>query len=197
MHFWTIGAVIKRFEGGDGAIFLESLGCRGVESTLIECSHPPINVHDCDHSDDVGVLCNRELNAHLLNIDKWDGTHQLIVPVECTDGDVVLLYGPNSNEGTVEVCTSGYWSTVCSPLWDSREASIVCRQLGLPSLGVLLINLSDINLVGNNVCSCIQELFQSFLQHLSMAAMQLGQYFLVDFGALVVKKIYWAVPDTV
>ena len=57
----TTGAVIKTFEGGDGAIFLESLGCSGVESTLIECSHPSINVHNCDHSDDAGVLCNCEL----------------------------------------------------------------------------------------------------------------------------------------
>ena len=37
----------------------------------------------------------------------------------------------------MEVCTSGFWSTVCSPNWDSREASIVCRQLGFPSIGEL------------------------------------------------------------
>ena len=133
----TIGAVIKRFEGGDGAVFLESLGCRGVESTLIECTHPSINIHNCDHSDDAGVLCNCELIAHNVVILIIVTAITLTVPVECTDGDAVLLFGPNSNEGTVEVCTSGYWSTVCSTNWDSREASIVCRQLGLPSLGML------------------------------------------------------------
>ena len=61
LHILIIGAVIKTFEGGDGAIFLESLGCSGTESILIECSHPLINVHNCDHSDDAGVLCNCEL----------------------------------------------------------------------------------------------------------------------------------------
>ena len=39
----------------------------------------------------------------------------------------------------MEVCVSGYWSTVCSTNWDSKEAGIVCRQLGLPSFGVLII----------------------------------------------------------
>ena len=53
--------MVKTFEGGDGAIFLESLACSGGESTLMECGHPPINIHNCDHSDDVGVLCNCEL----------------------------------------------------------------------------------------------------------------------------------------
>ena len=63
----------------------------------------------------------------------------LIVPDGCTDGEAVLTFGSSPSEGTVEVCTSGFWSTVCSPNWDSREASIVCRQLGFPSIGVLHI----------------------------------------------------------
>ena len=57
----TVGAMTKTFEGGDGTIFLENVGCSGAESHLIQCSHPPINVHNCDHSDDAGVICNREL----------------------------------------------------------------------------------------------------------------------------------------
>ena len=64
----VVGAITKIFEGGDGAIFLENLICRGAESTLIQCSHPPINVHNCDHSDDAGVVCSCELHYHLVLI---------------------------------------------------------------------------------------------------------------------------------
>ena len=58
-----IGAIVKTFEEGVGAILLENLRCSGVESSLIECSHSPLNVHNCDHSDDAGVRCNCEFIA--------------------------------------------------------------------------------------------------------------------------------------
>ena len=54
---------MKTFEEGVGAILLENLRCSGVESTLIKCSHSPLNVHNCDHSDDAGVKCNCEFIA--------------------------------------------------------------------------------------------------------------------------------------
>ena len=49
-----------------------------------------------------------------------------------------MTFGSRPSEGTVEVCTSGFWSTVCSSNWDSREAGIVCRQLGFHSIGIIL-----------------------------------------------------------
>ena len=62
---------------------------------------------------------------------------------ECGTGGVRLLGGAGrSNEGRVEVCVDGAWSSVCQNTWDYREAIVVCRQLGLPysgeTLGVLL-----------------------------------------------------------
>ena len=68
----VIGAVAysnSRFGGGIGAIFLDNVGCRGNESSLLECSHSEVGVHNCDHTDDAGVACNREITfSYLLSL---------------------------------------------------------------------------------------------------------------------------------
>ncbi|XP_077167696.1 scavenger receptor cysteine-rich domain-containing group B protein isoform X2 [Paroedura picta] len=43
---------------GTGYIFLDNLKCKGDESSLLRCSHIRWNVHNCDHSEDAGALCN-------------------------------------------------------------------------------------------------------------------------------------------
>ena len=40
-------------------IHLDELLCSGQEETLLECSHDPVGVNDCDHAEDVGVICQR------------------------------------------------------------------------------------------------------------------------------------------
>ena len=57
----------------------------------------------------------------------------LAAPTNCTEGQIRLISG--SREGTVEICLSGFWGTVCGNSWDSRDAGVVCRQLGYPVLG--------------------------------------------------------------
>ena len=43
--------------------------------------------------------------------------------------------GASSNEGRVEVCVNGMWGTVTNYQWDSREATVVCKQLGYQNPG--------------------------------------------------------------
>ncbi|XP_015263526.1 PREDICTED: scavenger receptor cysteine-rich domain-containing group B protein [Gekko japonicus] len=47
-----------RYGQGAGYIFLDNLKCKGDESSLLRCSHIRWNVHNCDHSEDAGALCN-------------------------------------------------------------------------------------------------------------------------------------------
>ena len=53
----------------------------------------------------------------------------------CTEGDIRLRFGSQSNQGTVEVCINTFWSSICTNSWDSRDAQVVCRQLGYATLG--------------------------------------------------------------
>ncbi|KAG8451721.1 hypothetical protein GDO86_003786 [Hymenochirus boettgeri] len=42
---------------GNGYIFFDNVKCHGNESSLLQCSYIHWNVHNCDHSEDAGVLC--------------------------------------------------------------------------------------------------------------------------------------------
>uniref|UniRef100_A0A4W3J5L0 SRCR domain-containing protein n=1 Tax=Callorhinchus milii TaxID=7868 RepID=A0A4W3J5L0_CALMI len=92
-----------QFDKGSGPIWLDDIDCNSQEPFLWLCSSPPWGEHNCEHSEDVGVVCS---------------------------GQELRLVGGSSNcSGRVEILSNNKWGTVCDDAWDVREASVVCRQL--------------------------------------------------------------------
>jgi len=42
---------------GTGQIWLDDLRCNGSETSLFNCTHTGLGVHDCDHKEDVSIRC--------------------------------------------------------------------------------------------------------------------------------------------
>ena len=51
----------------------------------------------------------------------------------CEDGAIRLVGGANITLGRVEVCMNNAWGAVCNNLFGTREAKVICGQLGFDS----------------------------------------------------------------
>ncbi|KAI8496774.1 scavenger receptor [Branchiostoma belcheri] len=93
-----------------GPIYMDDLRCDGNESSIFNCSYAGWTIHDCDHGQDVGVVCRTDSSR------------------------IRLVGGSGPNEGRVEVrpADSFRWGTVCNNGFDLKDAEVVCRMLGYP-----------------------------------------------------------------
>uniref|UniRef100_A0A8C4TC72 Soluble scavenger receptor cysteine-rich domain-containing protein SSC5D n=1 Tax=Erpetoichthys calabaricus TaxID=27687 RepID=A0A8C4TC72_ERPCA len=99
-----------RFGEGKGEIWRDNLHCEGDETDLTKCPALDYGREECTHKNDAGVVCSRGV-AH-------------------DHGPFRLSGGPSRCEGWVEVYYKKDWARVMMESWSSRDATVVCRQLG-------------------------------------------------------------------
>ena len=54
---YSAASGVASFGAGIGQIWLDELQCVGNETSIEQCPHSGFGVHNCIHSDDVGVQC--------------------------------------------------------------------------------------------------------------------------------------------
>eukprot|EP00057_Strongylocentrotus_purpuratus_P010407 XP_011664881.1 PREDICTED: soluble scavenger receptor cysteine-rich domain-containing protein SSC5D-like [Strongylocentrotus purpuratus] len=95
------------FGGGSGVIWLDDVMCDGTEPSIFTCPSSEWGDHNCEHTEDAGVICTD------------DGSSQ-----------IRLVDGSDSRGGRLEIYFEGSWGTVCDDSWDEVDAEVACQELG-------------------------------------------------------------------
>ncbi|XP_071138998.1 A disintegrin and metalloproteinase with thrombospondin motifs adt-1-like isoform X4 [Mytilus edulis] len=104
VQFYTQG-------GFTSYIWMDDVGCNGLETSLNKCSHNGWGSHNCGTGENVGIRC-------------FGGC----------EGDLWLVGG--SSYGRLHIYHSGSWGTICDDAFGSEEALVVCKQLQLRTTAV-------------------------------------------------------------
>ncbi|XP_025103262.1 deleted in malignant brain tumors 1 protein-like isoform X2 [Pomacea canaliculata] len=106
----------EKYGHGTGRILLLKMECNGNETSLANCKNKVVYISNCDHSHDVGVVCNitEQTTARLIN-----GT---------------------SEAGRLEISFNGEWGAVSDKGFGKKEAEVACRMLGFNSAGAEVVS---------------------------------------------------------
>ncbi|KAJ8300760.1 hypothetical protein KUTeg_022279 [Tegillarca granosa] len=120
------------FGPGTGPILLDDVNCDATELDISQCQSRPWNVSDCQHNEDVGVICDTSGLVATQPPSATTKAPPVVQPSNCSvENPYVRLMGPSNLKGIgfVEVKLNNQWGSVCDDLWGINEARVVCGML--------------------------------------------------------------------